>query len=187
MEATLAERVRRLEDREAIRELIARYGYVVDGRDIDTLADLFTADGCFRSSDGVIDAHGREAVIRTFHGRYAALQFSLHWTHDCIVEFDPADADRATGLVGSHAEVHRNGVTMIAALQYQDRYRRESGRWRFADRLLSFIYYVPVEQYAAALGRSDRMRAYESPRAADLPEPLASWRDYARRFPRPPR
>lgn len=178
----LAARVARLEDHVEIRELVARYGFVVDDRDIDALAQLFTPDGCFRSRDGVIDAHGREAVIETFHGRYAALALSLHVTHDHLVTFDPDDPDRATGLLSSHAEVHRNGRTMVAALRYEDAYRRHEGRWRFADRLLSFLYYVPVEEYAGALGALDRMRAYESPRAADFPEQTASWQDYARRF-----
>jgi len=178
----LAARVARLEDRAEIRELVARYGFVVDDRDIEGLAGLFTPDGCFRSRDGVIDAHGREAVIETFHGRYAALGLSLHVTHDHLVRFDEEDPDRASGLLSSHAEVHRNGRTMVAALRYEDRYRRHEGRWRFADRLLSFMYYVPVEEYAAALGALDRMRAYDSPRPADFPERSATWRDYARRF-----
>jgi ketosteroid isomerase-like protein len=180
----LAARVARLEDRAEIRELVARYGFVVDDRDIDGLGELFTPDGCFRSRDGVIDAHGREAVIETFHGRYAALGLSLHVTHDHVVSFDEDDPDRAGGLLSSHAEVHRNGRTMVAALRYEDRYRRHEGRWRFADRLLSFMYYVPVEEYAEALGSLDRMRAYDSPRPADFPEQSASWQDYARRFSR---
>jgi len=178
----LADRVARLEDRVGIQELVARYGFVVDDRDIDALAGLFTPDGCFRSVDGVIDAHGRDAVIETFHGRYAALSFSLHVAHDHIITFDPDDPDHATGLLGSHAEVHRNGRTMVAALRYEDSYRRHEGRWRFADRLLSFLYYVPVEEYARALGALDRMRAYDAPRPADLPERTASWQAYARRF-----
>lgn len=179
----LLARLQRLEDREQIRELIARYGYVVDSRDIDGIPLLFTPDGRFRSRDGVINATGRPAIVTAFHGRYSALTFSLHWTHDAIIELDPADSDRATGIVGSHAEVCRNGVTMVTGLRYDDLYRRQEGRWRFADRLLSFVYYVPVEQYAAALGGTDRMRAYDTPRPADLPEPLPQWQDYARRFP----
>lgn len=184
MTGPLDARVRRLEDREEIRQLIARYGYVVDGRDIEGIPRLFTPAGRFRSRDGVIDATGRPAVVEAFHGRYAALTFSLHWTHDVIVEPDPADPDRATGIVGSHAEVCRNGTPMIAALRYDDVYRRHEGRWLFEDRLLSFVYYVPVDQYRQALGATDRMRAYAEPRAADLHESLPSWQDYARRFPR---
>lgn len=178
----LAARIARLEDREEIRELVARYGFVVDDRDIDGLAELFTPDGCFRSRDGVIDAHGLPAVIETFHGRYAALTLSLHVTHDHVIRFDEDDPDLARGLLSSHAEVHRNGRTMVAALRYEDLYRRHAGHWRFADRLLSFLYYLPVEDYGDALGRLDRMRAYESPRDADIPESLSSWQDYARRF-----
>ncbi len=180
----LERRLARLEAREEIRELIASYGYVVDARDIDGIPDLFTPDGRFRSRDGVIDASGRPGIVDAFHGRYSALTFSLHWTHDVVIELDPADPDRATGIVGSHAEVCRNGASMVAALRYDDLYRRHEGAWRFADRLLSFVYYLPVDQYAAALARRDRMRAYAGPQAADLPETLAAWQDYARRFPR---
>jgi ketosteroid isomerase-like protein len=184
MSDDLERRLARLEDREQIRELVARYGYVVDARDIDGIPLLFTPDGRFRSKDGVIDAAGRPEVVKAFHGRYSALTFSLHWTHDVIVELDPQDPDRATGIVGSHAEVCRNGVPMVTALRYDDVYRRHEGRWRFADRLLSFVYYVPVGQYIESLGATDRMRAYETPRAADLPESLPAWQDYGRRFPR---
>lgn len=184
MTDALAARLQRLEDREEIRQLIARYGYVVDARDIDGIPLLFTPDGRFRSRDGVIDAAGRDEVVKAFHGRYSALTFSLHWTHDVIVELDPEDPDRATGIVGSHAEVCRNGVPMVTGLRYDDVYRRHEGRWRFADRLLSFVYYVPVGQYAEALGAPDRMRAYAEPRAADLPETLETWQGYGRRFPR---
>ena len=41
---TLEERVRHLEDRVAIGELIARYCLVLDNRDVDAIEPLFTPD-----------------------------------------------------------------------------------------------------------------------------------------------
>jgi ketosteroid isomerase-like protein len=174
---TVEQRLRRLEDRAQLRELVARYGIAIDDRDIEVIADLFTADGRFRSQDGVMDARGRAAVLEQFRGRFAALKATNHIAHDQILTFGE-DPDSADGLVTSHAEVWRNGRALIAALRYRDTYRREEGRWRFADRLLSFLYYLPVDEYAEGLGSRLRMRAYGDQRAADYPEGTPSWSLY---------
>ena len=171
-------RVRRLEDRQAIADLVAAYCFAVDDRDIERLAMLFTRGGRFRSDDGVLDARGREAVIEQFHARFAVLGPSHHVTHDHMVRFDPQNPDMALGHLSSHAEVVRNGRSLIAALRYRDRYEREQDEWRFADRLLSFLYYVPAEEYAEALASPTRMRVYEEAGAADWPEGLESWQAY---------
>jgi ketosteroid isomerase-like protein len=175
--ATLEGRIRRLEDRAELRELVARYCIAIDDRDIDAIARVFTADGRFRSRDGVMEARGREAVLQQFRGRFAALKATNHIAHDQILTFG-TDPNSAHGLVTSHAEVWRNGQALIAALRYEDVYRREEGEWRFADRLLSFLYYLPVGEYAEGLGSRRRMRAYGDQRPADYPESLPSWKLY---------
>ena len=106
-----------------------------------------------------------------------SLQATNHIAHEQILEFT-ADPDTAEGLVTSHAEVCRHGRTFVAALRYRDRYRRHEGRWRFAERLLSFLYYLPVEEYAEGFASRLRMRAYGDRRPADYPESLPAWRRY---------
>lgn len=177
--AALTKRIRALEDRAELRELVARYGIAVDDRDIDALTALFTPDASFRSEDGVMSALGRDAVIEQFRGRFAALKATNHIAHDQILEPGPGP-DAASGLVSSHAEVCRNGRVLIAALRYRDRYRRHEGRWRFAERALSFLYYLPVEEYAEGLAGRLRMRAYGDQRPADYPESLPTWKRYHR-------
>ena len=177
-DAELSRRLRRLEDREDIRILVARYGQTVDDRDIEGLADLFTADAMMRSLDGVMNARGREAIVEMFHGRFAQLGPSLHYTHDQIVTFDDRDPDSAQGLITSHAEVWRIGKAMVAAIRYEDGYRRDAGKWRFATRLLKFFYYLPVTEYAEGLGDPMRMRAYADLRPADWPEGTPAWENY---------
>ena len=51
--ASLQARLQRLEDRESIRELVMRYGLVMDDRDIDAMPGLFAADVHVRSLDGM--------------------------------------------------------------------------------------------------------------------------------------
>lgn len=176
----LERRIRRLEDRAEIGELVTRYGLAMDDRDVDSFESLFTADVRIWSADGVIDASGYDAVVAMFRGRFAVLGPSNHFTHDRLVEFDAADAGRATGLVLSHAEMQRQGRPMLAAIRYLDVYRRVDGRWKFAERGLSFMYYVPTAEYLDAFGAGldRRMRAYGVPQPADWPENLATWKRY---------
>jgi hypothetical protein len=60
-------------------------------------------------------------------------------------------------------------------MRYADRYRREGFKWLFEERVLSFFYYVTVEEYAEALGSTLRNRTYGEPRPADYPESLPGW------------
>jgi hypothetical protein len=50
---------------------------------------------------------------------------------------------------------------------------------RFADRELSFMYYLRVDEYVAALRGRERMPAYERAAPADRPEGSAGWRRHA--------
>lgn len=166
-------RLRRVEDRLAIRELVSAYTFAIDDRDLDRVADLFAEDGRFRSADGVMDAHGRAAICDQFLARFDALGFNFHVTHDQVVEFFASDD--ATGQVSSHAEVVRAGEAMVTGMRYHDAYRRcADGRWRFADRCIHFFYYLPVADYREALNGRGRMRAYGDVRDAELPE--SAWR-----------
>jgi hypothetical protein len=173
----LVQRLRRLEDRLEIRELAGRYGFAIDDRNIADLERLFTPDAVFRSKDGVMDARGREEVIAQFGRRFSVLGISNHFTHDHLIALGD-DPDSATGLVSSHAEVWRNDQALLGALRYEDKYRRHEGRWCFAERLLSFLYYMPVNEYAEGMGGRMRQRAYGDRRPADYPEALDSWRAY---------
>jgi uncharacterized protein (TIGR02246 family) len=176
----LEARIRRLEDRAEIAELIARYGLVMDDRDMAAMPALFTPDAVVRSLDGVMHAKGRDAIAEQFRGRFKVLGPSNHFSHDRVITFDERDPDRASGLVLSHAEMNRYGEAMLAAIRYHDQYRRHDGAWRFSERVLTFFYYVPAAKYLDALGEgvAKRMRAYHNAEPADWPERLETWRSY---------
>ncbi len=181
MTDNLEKRLRRLEDREEIRTLAARYTFAVDNRDLPEIEKLFAAGARFRSRDGVMNAVGREAIMAQFEGRFAALGPGAHYSHDHVVWFEAGDENAAFGLLSSHAELIRNNRPMIASLRYEDEYVREAGRWKFNDRLLSFFYYLNTADYLNYLANTKRMCAYETPQDADFPEALSSWRDYHRK------
>jgi ketosteroid isomerase-like protein len=182
--ATFARRIQRLEARAEILELVARYCFAVDGRDVEGIGECFTRDGAFRSYDGKMDATGRAAVIEQFHGRFAVLGPSNHFTHDHVISFDDSDSGAARGLVNAHAEVVRHGRPLLTSLRYHDEYRLEEGRWRFHLRTLAFFYYVEPQRYHEVMLGTLRNEAYPTPHPADFPEALPTWQRYYREHPR---
>lgn len=171
-------RLLQLEARDNIRTLVARYGIAVDDHNLGDIAELFAREAVFRSRDGVMEAHGRNQIVDQFVARFAVLGISNHVSHDHIITLDEDDPMRARGLLTAHAELWRNGQAYIAALRYRDEYVVEESQWRFGERELAFLYYVPVAEYPEALGSALRQRAYGDQRPADFPEALANWKDY---------
>lgn len=184
--AAMEKRLRTLEDREAIRELVCRYNAVMDNREIDNVASLFTADATVASHDGALSSVGRDAVVEMYQGRWGVLGPSLHWGHDHRIFMDPDDPDRATGQVGLHAEMSRFGTAAMSAIRYDDEYAREAdGEWRFKSRRLAFFYFMDPREFAEVMESDLRVRSGEEAVPAGFPETLDSWRDYYERFPRP--
>ena len=154
----LADRLTRIEDENAIRRLVARYGFAVDDRDLDGVKALFAPDGALRTAGGTSKGTGVDAVGEYFAGRFAALGPTHHFTHDHVIDIDPADPTRATGRVSAHAEVWRDGAPMLTALRYLDEYVKRDEGWRFLSRTQAYLYFVDARQYPEALGARLRVR-----------------------------
>lgn len=176
MGLSLEQRIDRLEARAEIGELCSAYGIACDEHDYDRLESLFTADVRIQSRDGLMDATGRDVVMAMFGRMFAIRGPAFHWTHDRFVTFNDTAPGTATGLVLAHAETSPDGIASIAAIRYKDRYRYEDGRWKFAERQLSFLYYMPVTEFAEHFPTEQRMGLGGTWRAADFPEGLSSYR-----------
>jgi ketosteroid isomerase-like protein len=172
----IGKRLQRLEDREAIRELVARYGQVVDDRDLDGVEALFTDDAVFRTQGGEMNASGLSAVMDNFRGRFQAMTASGHFVHDHIISLEGESAAR--GFVTSHAELVRSGESFIVAMRYRDQYRRVEDTWKFSERVVSFFYYLPADRYPELLPRRARVYGYGDPVDADWPEGTETYQAY---------
>lgn len=170
-----------LVSRAELRELASRYCIAADDRDMEGLSALFTEDIHIESRDGAMVARGRQTVLAMFDQLFQIRGPSYHWTHDMIIRFDQDDPDVASGLVLAHAETTPNGVTSVAAIRYEDLYRREAGVWKFSERWLSFLYYMPVTEFAARLPTRERIGVHGGWTGADYPENLPSWKAWAER------
>lgn len=173
---SLEQRLARVEDRLAIRELISRYNMAIDDRDLKTVGSLFTENAYFGSVDGAMGATTRQGIVDQFKSRFSVLGATNHFSHDQFINFE--SPTRARGQVSSHAEVWRKEKAMITALRYADVYEKSDGVWRFAERRLSFMYYLNVEDYSTALGVRERNMAGPTPQAADWPEGTPTYVEY---------
>ena len=166
-------RIAALEDQFAIRQLVARFVFAVDDRNFGEVAEMFTLGGRFRYVNATVDLTGRRAIVEHFETRYLALGLTNHVTHDHVIEL--IAPGRAHGRVSSHVEVCRsNGPAMVTATRFADVYEREQtatgGVWRFAERALSVLYYLPAEQYSMLITQKNRNRSGPEPRPADQGE-----------------
>jgi ketosteroid isomerase-like protein len=178
--AALLRRIDRLEARFDIGELATAYAIACDEHDMDRLIGLFTEAAQFDSPSGIMRAEGRDAIRAMFVRMFRIRGPAFHWTHDRSVAFDEADADRATGTVLSHAETSPDGKTSLAAMRYDDTYRRVGGCWLFERRKINFLYYVPAGEYADVFATAARVRSAGRRLDADFPETLPSWRNFAK-------
>jgi 3-phenylpropionate/cinnamic acid dioxygenase small subunit len=125
-----------LEDKDAIRELLARYCFLLDGYKLKEFAALFTADGEWISRNGT--AAGPEAIERLLRGvvpEPAPGKRRKHLTTNILIELT---SDSAT--VASNFLVVRNsasGPVIAVAGTYDDTVVRTAEGWKFKSRRLS--------------------------------------------------
>jgi uncharacterized protein (TIGR02246 family) len=156
LEDWVKERVKRLEDRFAIQDLVASYCSTIDERDLPRFLLLFTEDAVMRHRDGVMRLDGKPAIEAYYTTRFAGYGFTFHYPHAVTVTFE--SPDEATGLVTGHAEMGVDGQLVLAAIRYTDRYRRVDNAWRFAARELAFGYYMKLSELGE--GFKDSLRKH---------------------------
>ena len=125
-----------LEDRDAIRELLARYCFLLDGFRLSEFAALFTADGEWISRNG--QATGPEAIERLLRGLVpepAPGWRRKHFTTNIIIELSDDRAGVASNfLVVRDSEA---GPVVAVAGTYDDTVVRTADGWKFKSRRLS--------------------------------------------------
>lgn len=170
MDEDVIARIRRLEDREAIRTLTSTYSLAVDDQNFPLLGSLWAPQARYGYVGEAPQAEGQPAIAALLTERIGAMGPSFHVNHDTLVEWDPADPDRATGVVMCHAEVTPAAGQFIGAIRYRDRYLRHDGKWLFEERLLSFLYYARPAEYDGILQSDTPLTVFNPPRARHWPQ-----------------
>jgi len=136
-------RLRRIEDRFELQDLLFRYNLAVDEQDWDGLADLYAEDAQLG------EVSGRANVIAAIRRERETFGRTVHVTHGQLLDLD--GGERATGLVVAHAELDVGGQLVVCHIRYYDDYVQENQAWRFARRTLKFRYALPWTEMADSL------------------------------------
>lgn len=133
-------------DRARIGDLVHRYASLVDRKELDAVADLFTEDAVLV----LPDPPTRLAPVRAYAGRKGILQALAALREVPVTRHEVSHlalavaggAGTATGTVtgvAHHFFRRRGGGTtdVVWYLRYADTYRRDGGRWRIGRRELT--------------------------------------------------
>ena len=153
--ATLEERIRRLEDRAEIQDLVAAYFRAVDDDDYDVVGACFAPDAEFVAS-GFSGDRSRTAIIEFLKLARSGMGQTVHTPNYVQIEFLSSDA--ATGLVGAHLELGLGDKTHFGAVRYMDEYRRIDGAWHIARRDMKAIHIAPWSLVESSLTTSLNVR-----------------------------
>lgn len=129
----LKSKVRELSDKEAIRDLLARYGFCFDLGRYDAFYDLWADDAVFRTDgpDGEIEMKGKEGLKEVFGSAPLKYMASQHLQLEYVIKVD-GDMAEAVGFQlitvhrGDRPAVDRTGVRRF-------KFRRIDGEWRISE------------------------------------------------------
>lgn len=145
-------RLRCLEDREQIRELLATYCFLVDDGRFEELVDTcFTGDArCdFRDSRGTMDplvSTGRGEILTFFTQVVAVLLEDMsHTVHNHRIRID-GDAAESECYFELTAGNPATGEAVVGAGRYLDRCVRVDDTWRFAERKARIRFLSPLAE-----------------------------------------
>jgi ketosteroid isomerase-like protein len=168
-ELSVEDRLRRLEDRAEIRELIQTYRRHLDARDLTAYGLLFAADGEWLGGTGYgkSPAGITEMLTERLPGNTSdSGQSSWHLVTEpeIVLHGDQATGDVTWALV---ARGDSDTPTLRLLGHYQDTYVREDGRWRFKRRVAhTDIPYRDLDVPAAWAAERAALRATGEPPAA---------------------
>lgn len=135
--ADVAARLRALEDRAAITNLVSAYALAAAAADNDAMAELFTADGSFQTRGDPVA--GRE-VLRAFFARALTPGKTVPIVGNLHIRLD-GDEAHVSSLM---ATTWHDGKVGGFCGRYDDVVVREEGAWKFRSRRYGFYHGMPA-------------------------------------------
>jgi hypothetical protein len=144
----LERRVQRLEDKDAIRDLTARYARCINkgwnGKlvDVEQIPTIFAPDAKWDSPDMGLSGVGSHAIMESLRAETAIIDFSMHAFLNPIVE---VVGDSATGNWLMWIGVKREGGARLVLLSIDLTYGRTADGWRITSALLHVGAMMPLQ------------------------------------------
>lgn len=180
----LAARIDRLESLEHIRALAADYAKLIDAKDLDAVADLFTEDTAVGTETG------RAAKLRSLvrhHGGPGRFGTTVHLIAGHSINLDTVNPARASGVLYCRAEHEIGELWVVATIQYWDRYAKVAGRWLFAARDVKAFSVVDLLERPNGQPVKHRLTHFGLLETAELPAAWPTWNAFWQRERRDPR
>jgi 3-phenylpropionate/cinnamic acid dioxygenase small subunit len=116
-------------DKQAIHELLALHGHLMDSGELDRMKDLFSADVVYDvTAFGAGELRGHEAIKQVALALGGRNPVAHHVTNIHVSE----GADGTVRVRSKGLGVHADGS--VGSVVYDDVVRREPGGWRIAHR-----------------------------------------------------
>lgn len=138
---TIENKLLRLVDMEAIRDLARRYAHCVWTKDVETAVSLFTENGEMDMDDQP-PIKGRSALRKSYQEMING-KLLQPFVHNHVINLD---GTRATGTCYLDLRVTVDDKAMIGAGYYNDTYIKSNGIWKFQARKLTLVYLVPITE-----------------------------------------
>ena len=143
-------RLRALEDREEIRQLLTDYGRTLDGRDFAAFPKLFTDDAEYVGGGGPPTIRGGAAIARSLEEIFRQNPTGVRSPnfHLFANEYIQVKGDEAVALSkGLFVVPGKDGAPEIVMLAtYHDILTRDGGRWKFKRRIVHADIPAPPPQ-----------------------------------------
>lgn len=136
---SVEQRLAAMEAKDEIRELTARYCHAVVDGDAETIVGLFCDDGAFRTKK--FEYRG-DAELRGMYEGGVGAKSHKPFIQNHVIEL--TSATEATGRCSVEIRIFENDEAITAAGHYLDAYRKQDGRWLFADRFFQPYHFAPV-------------------------------------------
>jgi len=133
MNKSVEQRLKALEDRQALEQLVTDYLLAVDDlSNVDAVMEVFTQDAAFDMSGiGYANIQGASAIRSFFDDVFASMRHHAHYATN--FSLDELEEDRAicrTHVIGMG--ITNEGKDVLFYLQYHLEMRRESETWRIS-------------------------------------------------------
>ena len=131
---TLEERLQRLEDDRAIRDLKARYLRACDTKDPDTVRDTLMPVGAVIAYEGFPPFNNREDFVAIYAQMGCAPGiYDMHHAANGIITFESATRAHGQWSLFFH-NINLAGRTLTQmGVEYDDIYVKDAGRWWIAE------------------------------------------------------
>ena len=130
-------RLQRLEDELAVRDLLVRYTYFYDGKDLDGTMSVFDDECKLVNPRG--SYFGKDAIRANYKHLISTRKFSFHAASNVAVRFlDNGDAVM-TAFYNSIGIYPSGSIAMVGGT-YADKLSKKSGEWKIIERRITYNY-----------------------------------------------